>query len=222
MVTDGIQLLPEKALLLTVEKILVVADLHFGKINHFRQAGMPVPQGANVKNAETLIDLINAMSPHRIIFLGDLFHSHYNEEWEVLGQIVSNFPACRFDLIRGNHDILSGQQYVRKNISVMDHTDVGHWILTHEPMPDEAIPEGKVNMAGHLHPGAHLEGRGRQGITLPCFWFRSNQIILPAFGSFTGLASIRPSENDLVFAIIENKVMEVPMAPYKKRSRLIR
>ncbi len=219
---DGIELLSEKALFLTGERILVVADLHFGKINHFRQAGMPVPQAANQENAETLIDLVNATSPQRVVFLGDLFHSHYNEEWEVLGQIVLNFPGCSFELVRGNHDILSTQQYERKGISVVDHLVVGDWILTHEPMQAEEIPTGKINMAGHLHPGAHLEGRGRQGITLPCFWFSKNQIILPAFGSFTGLAIIRPGGSDQVYVIFENKVMEVPMARSNKISKLVR
>ena len=216
------QLLSEKALFLSGERILVVADLHFGKINHFRQAGMPVPQAANLKNAETLIDLVNATSPRRVIFLGDLFHSHYNEEWEVLGQIVLNFPGCSFELVRGNHDILGNQQYERKGISVVDHLAVGDWILTHEPMQAEEIPIGKINMAGHLHPGARLEGRGRQGITLPCFWFSKNQIILPAFGSFTGLAIIRPGVSDQVYVIFENGVMEVPMAPSNKTSKQAR
>ncbi len=190
-----------------------MADLHFGKINHFRQAGLPVPKSANQKNAETLIDLINFWKPDRTIFLGDLFHSHYNEEWEVVGQIVHNFPACSFELIIGNHDIMSEQQYRRKGIKVIEHDLIGHWLLTHEPMERSEIPSGKVNMAGHLHPGAHLEGKGRQSITLPCFWSSKNQLILPAFGSFTGLYPIRPEENDNVYIILENNVIEVTLDP---------
>ncbi|NOT76747.1 MAG: ligase-associated DNA damage response endonuclease PdeM [Cyclobacteriaceae bacterium] len=219
---DGIQLLPEKAIFLPEEKVLIVADLHFGKINHFRQAGLPVPKSANHKNAENLIDLVNLWKPLRTVFLGDLFHSHYNEEWEVVGQIIRHFPGCSFELIIGNHDIMSEQQYIRNGIKVIDQDVIGCWILTHEPMDRLEIPDGKINMAGHIHPGAFMQGKGRQSVTLPCFWFSKNQIILPAFGSFTGLYPISPAEDDNVFIIIENKIMEVTLSPTKKRSKAAR
>ena len=209
--TKEIELLPEKALFIQEERILVLADLHFGKVNHFRQAGLPVPQSANQKNTETLIDLINEKNPARTIFLGDLFHSHYNEEWEVVGQIVNNFPACRFVLVRGNHDIMSEQQYRRKGIEVIEHEQIDDLILTHEPMNKAEILKGNINLAGHLHPGARLQGKGRQSLTLPCFWFSENQIILPAFGSFTGLATIHPREGDQVYIVLENKIMQVAL-----------
>lgn len=204
-----IQLLPEKAVFLAGDKSLVLADLHFGKINHFRRAGLPVPPAANVKNTETLIDLINRMKPARIIFLGDLFHSHYNEEWEVVGQIVRHFPSCRFELVRGNHDIMSEQQYRRHGITLKRNDTVGRFLLTHEPMNKDEVPIDKINMAGHLHPGARLEGKGRQAIMLPCFWFAKNHLVLPAFGSFTGLARIRPEEGDEVYIILEDRVIPI-------------
>jgi uncharacterized protein len=220
LLASGIRLLAEKALFFERRKTLVVADLHFGKINHFRQAGLPVPSVANKRNAETLIDILNQWKPVRTIFLGDLFHSHYNEEWEVVGQIVYNFTACQFTLIRGNHDIMSEQQYARKGIKVIDRESIDGWILTHEPMNREEIPQGEMNMAGHIHPGALLQGKGRQAITLPCFWLSSNQLILPAFGSFTGLAQIRPAENDGVFVILENKILEVSLGSGRSKSKV--
>src|SRR5882757_9897564 len=125
----GLLLLPEKAIFLKDEGVLIVADLHFGKVNHFRRAGLPVPPAANNRNTEALIDLVTLHSPRRIIFLGDLFHSHYNEEWEVVGQIVKNFPACTFELIRGNHDIMSAQQYHRKGIRVLERERIGQYLL---------------------------------------------------------------------------------------------
>jgi DNA ligase-associated metallophosphoesterase len=211
---DNVQLLPEKAMYLPEEQTLVIADLHFGKVNHFRRAGLPVPQAANQRNAEALIDLINKVKPVATIFLGDLFHSTYNSEWEVVGQIVRHFPACRFRLVRGNHDIMSERQYKRQGIVVHESERIGTFLFTHEPIDASEIAKGMFNIAGHIHPGAHLQGRGRQGITLPCFWISKRQMILPAFGSFTGLALIRPLSSDQVFVILENKLMEVT-APSK-------
>lgn len=218
---SGVELLAAKALFLRGERILVVADLHFGKVNHFRRAGLPVPPAASQKNVEALIDLINAAAPTRMIFLGDLFHSHYNEEWEAVGQVIAHFPACRFELVRGNHDIMSEQQYSRKGIQVIDQEVVGPWLLTHEPMEHKRIPKGKINVAGHLHPGARLYGKGRQSVMLPCFWFSKKQVILPAFGSFTGLAAIQAKADDQVYVILDNKVMEVNLKAAGKQKSVM-
>jgi hypothetical protein len=54
-----------------------------------------------------------------------------------------------------------------------------------------------------------MVGKGRQAITLPCFYFGKQQGLLPAFGAFTGIARIRPKKNDRVYVIAENKVMAV-------------
>ena len=96
---EQMRLLWQKALWLPVHRTLVAGDLHFGKVNHFRKAGIAVPSGANEKNTENLIDIINQNRPERVVFLGDLFHSHYNEEWQVLGQVLQNFPNTQFELV---------------------------------------------------------------------------------------------------------------------------
>ncbi len=202
---EKMELLWQKAAWLPLHKTLLVADLHFGKINHFRRAGIPVPAKANDKNTETLIDLLNQTKPDRVIFLGDLFHSHYNEEWTVLGQILDHFSACTFELVRGNHDILSQLQYERHHIKVHeDGLSLGNLFLTHEPM--ETKQQAVYNLAAHIHPGVRLLGKGKQTLTLPCFYFGKSQGILPAFGSFTGMALVRPKKEDRIFVIAERKV----------------
>lgn len=208
-----VRLLPERALWLCSLQTLVVGDLHFGKVNHFRRAGLPVPLAANQKNAERLIDLINAFHPNRTIFLGDLFHSVYNDDWEVVGQIVKHFPTCKFELIRGNHDILSEQQYVRHGIEVRQQAVIGDLLLTHDPIKLSEIPSGLINVAGHIHPAARLVGKGRQSLTFPCFWRSENRMVIPAFGTFTGLAIIEPEEKDTVYILVDNKIMELRPAP---------
>ena len=200
-------MLPEKALALKADKILVLSDLHFGKINHFRKSGIAVPPKANDRNSEFLIDLLNRLKPERVIFLGDLFHSHYNEEWEVLGQVLHHFSSCHFELVRGNHDIMSNLQYERHKMHVHEgELRIGKFIFTHEPLEK---PTGDFyNIAGHIHPGVHLFGRGRQSLTLPCFYFGKQQGIMPAFGSFTGLAKIHPKKEDQIFVIAEGKILK--------------
>ena len=204
----AIRLLSQKAILFEKNKTLCIADLHFGKLNHFRRSGIAVPAKANEKNAELLIDLLNETKPERTIFLGDLFHSHYNDEWEVVGQVLKHFTACSFELVMGNHDIMSSLQYERHKMKVhAEHVFLDKFMLTHEPL--EKIPSGYYNLAGHIHPGARLLGKGKQALTLPCFHFGKDQGILPAFGSFTGFVPISPRKNDRVYVIAEGKILTV-------------
>ena len=211
LLNEKVELLPQKALWFKASKLILIADLHFGKISHFRKYGIPVPTRANDKNTELLINLINKTTPERVVFLGDLFHSHYNEEWEVVGQIRKHFSACSFELVPGNHDILSALQYERHNMIVYPRElRVGNIILTHEPLT--TVPEGLYNLSGHLHPGVRLRGTGKQSMTLPCFYFGKQQGILPAFGSFTGLARVNPKKEERIFVIANDKIIPYPDA----------
>ena len=198
-------LYPQKAMFWKSQKTLLLSDLHLGKINHFRKAGIPVPSKANDHNLELFIDLIRICNPRRIVCLGDLFHSHYNAEWEVFGEVVKHFSAITFELVLGNHDIMGKYQYTRKGIMLHDTLRIGNFLLTHHPL--ESVPEGVYNLAGHIHPGVFLKGKGRQALTLPCFYFGEKQGYLPAFGKFTGLARIAPGKEDKVYIVAEDKVM---------------
>lgn len=206
---EVVELMPQKVMWLKRKSTVLLADLHFGKINHFRKSGIPVPPRANDKNTDLLISVLQTTKAERVIFLGDLFHSHYNEEWEVLGQVRRHFSNCVFELVLGNHDILSALQYERNNMLVHVHEyKLGNLLLTHEPL--EKIPQGVYNLSGHIHPAVQLRGTGRQSVTLPCFYFGKQQGILPAFGSFTGTARIKPKKDDRIFVIAENKVIAYP------------
>jgi uncharacterized protein len=206
---EELTLLPQRAIYFPNLHTLIISDLHLGKVNHFRRAGIPVPVAANDANTETLIKLIMELKPDRVIFIGDLFHSSYNAEWEVLGQVIKNFRSCSFELVPGNHDILGGIQYERHGIKMLE----SHYPLTNKitlvHAPIESPIEPVYYLSGHLHPAVTLSGKGRQSLTFPCFWFGKNQGLLPAFGVFTGMKSIRMSEGDRVFAIASERVVEV-------------
>lgn len=197
----------QRALYWPIKRILFLADLHLGKINHFRKAGVPVPTKANEKNVEVLVEILQLTKPERVIFLGDLFHSHYNEEWEVFGQLVKHFSDTSFELVLGNHDILSEHQYLKHGIVLHQELTLAPFLLTHHPL--ENYTGDLYNLAGHIHPGAQLIGKGKQHVTLPCFHFGECQGLLPAFGAFTGLARVSPKKGDQIFIIVEDKILRM-------------
>jgi len=216
---NKINLLPEKGLFLPSTGILLLADLHLGKANHFRRAGIAVPDKTNKENLERLIKLLQKLLPTRVIFMGDLFHSHYNKEWEVFGQTLKNFPQISFELVRGNHDILSDYQYLKHQLIIHENPiEINNLLISHEPL--DTFDADLYNLAGHIHPGVRLRGRGRQGIKLPCFLFGENQGLLPAFGAFTGLANQKPIKGDKVFVVVEGEIIAVQGTDKKNYFRL--
>ena len=202
-----LELLAEKALFLPGENILVVADLHLGKATHFRRSGIPLPMQGIMRDYERLHRLIAEKQPERIILLGDLFHSRYNSEWQLFCDFVNTYPRIRFTLIIGNHDILDRAHYEKLCLEIMDdRLLLGNLLLTHEPL--KAVPQGRINIAGHIHPGVRLYGAALQSVKLPCFYLRPQQLILPAFGSLTGLYLMEKG-NAEVFVIVKEKVIRI-------------
>jgi DNA ligase-associated metallophosphoesterase len=206
-----LELFPQKAILWHRKRMLLIADAHLGKINHFRKNGVAVPTAAARQNLEDLVTLVHLTAPERVLFLGDLFHSGYNYEWEALQQVIRGFPGVHFELVEGNHDILEKIHYELTGMQ-LHGAQLEEWpfVFTHHPM--ERVPPGQYNLAGHLHPGITLYGNAKQGIKLPCFVFSSQQAICPAFGVFTGLAAVHPAKTDRVFVVADNEVVEVTPA----------
>jgi DNA ligase-associated metallophosphoesterase len=205
---EQLTLHPYRAIYWQKHKALLLADLHLGKGAHFRKEGIPMPVQAGQVDFDKLIALLLDFQPERTLFLGDLFHSVYNPTWEEFGQLVNQFGDIHFELIAGNHDILSPHQYEKFQVEVhAEPYPMGPFLLSHHPM--ESVPEDRYNLAGHIHPGIRLSGLGRQRLRLPCFWFGKEQGLLPAFGSLTGTAPIEALAEDQVFVVTDEAVIEV-------------
>lgn len=205
---ETMQLHPDRVLYWPARKIMFLADLHLGKASHFRRKGIAVPIKADQGNLPRLADLIQELQPERVLFLGDLFHSEWNQEWTALGSFIQEFSAQSFELVAGNHDILDDADYHRNNIVLYRKPLVeGPFLLTHEPR-EEASDKG-YNLAGHIHPGVLLRGTARQSMRLPCFYFGKHGGILPAFGDLTGAMVIKPKKGDRIFVVMEEAVMQV-------------
>jgi len=207
---EQVYLLSERAFFWPGAATVVVADLHWGKPALFPTPGVPVPFATTSDDLARLDSALQRTEARRMVVLGDLFHtkasripSHTLAElrrWRSLSASVEIL------LVRSNHDRHSGDppNDLRIN-SVNPPAFVPPFVFRHEPV---SSTDG-YGLAGHVHAGLTLVGRGLQRETLPCFIVGKNAALLPAFGSFTTLGAVEPVPGDRAFVIAGDEVLEV-------------
>ena len=209
------QLHPTGAMYWLEEEMLLISDVHLGKVSHFRKFGSAVPQKAVQGNFLKLKSVVDFFNPKKICFLGDLFHSSLNKEW-LFFESWKNSVSAEVLLIEGNHDIISPLKYEKLGVKVLPELIITGFLLTHYPEERENC----FNFSGHIHPAVRLYGKARQELKLPCFFKTKNQLILPAFGEFTGKHLLTPKEGDEVFVLGKEEVILLPLVVQKKTIKL--
>ena len=196
----------DRSLFWPARRTLVIADTHFGKSDAFRAAGIPLPGGlANTLNR--LDSALDATRAERLIVLGDFWHVRTGRTEGILSDLKEwreRKHELHVELIRGNHD--------RAGPAPDGWSETWHSELIEPPFRFSHFPTATENLyvlAGHLHPGVSLQGRGRDRLKLPCFWFGSQVGVLPAFNEFTGLQLVSRQVGTRTFAIAENEVVDV-------------
>ena len=206
---ETLTLMPESAAYWARAGTLFIADPHWGKAASFRAAAIPVPRGTTGDGLARLDRVIARSGARRVVFLGDYLHARAGRAPETLRLLAawrSANPALELVLVRGNHDRHAGDPPAEAGVMCLDApVRDGPFVLAHHPTTSD---DGYV-LAGHLHPGVELVGRGRMRERLPCFWFGRACGILPAFGDFTGLATVTPESGDRVYAVAGGEVVEV-------------
>lgn len=183
MAGQQLELRADRSLWWPTEKILFIADIHAGKTEHFQRAGLAVPHGNLMADLSRLGRSIHELKPKRVIVLGDLFHSDMNSEWQTVVDWIKR-QSCSIELVRGNHDrFIDNATFAAGGLMVhQEGLQVGPFILRHHP----AKSADKYVLCGHLHPVHTFAGPGSDRLRLACFVISQRQVILPAYGSFTG------------------------------------
>jgi len=205
-------LLPGKALYWPRERMLVVADIHFGKAASFRALGVPVPAGTTSANLAELDRLVAQHGARQILFLGDFLHAkaaHAPSTLAAMQRWRAQCPALALTLVRGNHDLHAGDPPLWMSMTMADEPrHIGPFAFCHHP---DLLATGYL-MAGHVHPVYRLRS-GWESVLLPCFMADARRIVLPAFGAFTGGHPVLPEPGERVFVSSGDAVVEVPVRP---------
>jgi uncharacterized protein len=203
-----VQLLPQKVLFLPTFLTLCVADWHLGKAAHFRKAGIPFPQPDLSLEFDKLSQLIDHYHASQVVLLGDIFHSHLNNDWMHFEQFIKAHTHVRWVITMGNHDLPGKAKFSSLGINATDEFMLGDRIIcTHHPL--ENVRENYLNLAGHVHPGCEIYTPARQTFKLPCFYYSRGVLVLPAFGGLTGLFMVKGDEGSRVFPVVGDEVGEM-------------
>ena len=207
----------QRALVWPAEATMFLADLHLGKSDIFRRAGIPIPEGSTTADLDRIELLVQRYRLKRVVLLGDFLHGRsfpkaaYSESFAAWRRTR---PDLEFTVIAGNHDRFDAFRSVNWNVTWQrEGVPIGPFICRHHPEPSR---EGFV-LAGHVHPVMFLYGSARERLRVPVLWIRDGHAVLPSFGSFTGGAEVSPSESESVYGFAAERVWKVSgkLAPKK-------
>ena len=209
---ERVELHAARALHWPRERTLFVADVHLGKAAAFRAGGVPMPRGATAADLARLTRLLQRTGARHVVVLGDFFHAKAGR----VAALDAAFNAWRaqhrdvtITLVRGNHDARAGDPPAHWNVAcVADPHPLPPFIGCHHPV---APPTGYA-LCGHLHPGVWIHGAAEQSARLPCFVIGPRRAILPAFGRFTGLATVDSRTDDTIVAIAGSRLFALPQS----------
>ena len=180
---------PQRALYWPAQSMLLIADVHLGKADTFRQFGIGVPQLVQDRDLANLQLLLGLWQPQRLVVLGDLVHGRIVGSSTVAAwnQLVDLHPSTQFELVLGNHD-RSFQAGVLTLHQIHRHLLLDGVYLSHEPVDVQALPaQSELNIHGHIHAAIQLEGSRSK---LPALAYTPPHLSMPAFSEFTAGAQV--------------------------------
>lgn len=177
---------PEGVLILPASDMLVVSDLHLEKGAAAARRGLLLPPYDTAATLKRLEATIARHRPKTIVSLGDSFHdrtgsAHLPDPYRE--RLAALQRGRDWVWIEGNHDPdapsgLGGSWLRELHVQTL--------CLRHQPAAGRQAGE----IAGHLHPLARVERRGK-AVRRSCFASDGNRLIMPAFGSTTGGLDLR-------------------------------
>lgn len=200
---ERIELLADRALFWPARSRLLIADLHLGKADAFRRAGIALPRGGTAHDLARLSALLAATGARELWVLGDLLHgavdtTHWRATWNAWRVQHAGLDIA---VLTGNHDrALAGSGLEVRMLG--EAVDDAPFAFHHAPQVHDSLHV----VCGHLHPVADLPGLHRRW---PVFWLRERLTVLPAFSQFTGGIAPMRAEGEALVACVDGALVAI-------------
>jgi DNA ligase-associated metallophosphoesterase len=188
---------PAGALYWPGEGLLVVADMHLEKGSSYARHGVFLPPYDTAATLARLEEVITRYEPRAVFALGDSFHDGDGPARLGAGdreKLTALQLGRDWIWIAGNHD---PDPAIGIGGSFSAILSIGPLVFRHEP----SATGGEAEIAGHLHPVARVNARGRS-LSRKCFASDGQRLVMPAFGAYAGGLNVRAAPFANVFGTL--------------------
>ncbi|MDQ2954071.1 MAG: ligase-associated DNA damage response endonuclease PdeM, partial [Pseudomonadota bacterium] len=179
------------------EGLLAVADMHLEKGSSYARHGVFLPPYDTATTLARLGEVITRYEPRAVFALGDSFHDGDGPS-RLCADDREKLTALQrgrdWIWIAGNHDPDPASGIGGSFSAILS---IGPLVFRHEPSPAGGEPE----IAGHLHPVARVNARGRS-LSRRCFANDGQRLVMPAFGAYAGGLNVRAAAFADVFGTL--------------------
>lgn len=195
--SDRFRIFPGGAALITPEDVLVVADLHLGCEAALEEDGVSLPRVQTGKIQSYMRDLVDDVSPSKLIVAGDLKHNfsrNLAQEWDDVVRFVRGLEdSVDLLVVKGNHDNYLGSILRARDVPFVKGASVSGVRVLHG---HEGVSDGHPTIIGHIHPSIAVGERRGTRVKDSCFLFSEEHqmLVLPALSIVAGGVDVLAEE----------------------------
>jgi metallophosphoesterase superfamily enzyme len=199
-IQPGVWLDSRLALWLPVERVLVVADLHWGYAASHRARGNLLPWWGDEEIEQRLRGLLSDYCPAEMIWLGDVVHA---AEGGARAESFLRESPVPIVSIAGNHDRLWRSAGARTAVR-------GNYFFHHGDA-SPALPPRCLEIVGHHHPAVSWGDGAGSRLKLPALVVSARRLILPAFSPWAAGTpwAVDPIAAETLWAIAPTRIFAV-------------
>ena len=200
-VQPGVWLDSRLALWLSNERLLVVADLHWGYAASHRARGNLLPWWGDDEIEQRLHALLCDYHPSEMIWLGDCVHA---AEGATRAEAFLRQASTRITPLAGNHDRRwrsAGETSALRGNYFFHHGDAS-------PSP----PPKCIEIIGHHHPAVGWGDGAGARLKLPAMVVTAQRLILPAFSPWAAGTpwSTSTAHDETLWAVAPTRIFALP------------
>lgn len=199
-ILPGVWLDSRLAVWFAAQRLLVVADPHWGYVASHRARGHLLPWWGDEQIEHRLLGLLAAYQPAEMLWLGDVVHA---AEGGARAEAFVRQSPVPITLIAGNHD--------RRWRSAGPKSAMRGNLFFHHGDTEPAVPRHALEVIGHLHPAVSWWDGAGSNLKLPALVATAHRLVLPAFSPWApGTPWSSNAAGETLWAVAPTRIFALP------------